>query len=54
MTLDKRSATTLSLVPNWESVTASLTMTARPVSSTRRTMLSEIAPLVSVIESRVT
>jgi hypothetical protein len=54
MTDDRRSARTLSLDPNCASVTASLTMTGRPVSRTRRTMLSEMAPVVSVMASRFT
>ncbi len=44
MTLESRKASTLSLVLNWESLSASLTMTGRPVSSTLRTMLSLMAP----------
>ena len=54
MTLESCSASTLSLEPNCASLSASLTMTGRPVSSTRRTMLSEMAPVVSVIASRFT
>ena len=45
MTLERRSARTLSLVLNCASVSASLTMTGRPVSSTLRTMLSLMAPV---------
>ena len=54
MTLDRRSARTLSLVLNCESLSASLTMTGRPVSMTLRTMLSLICPLVSAMASRRT
>ena len=52
ITLESRSARTLSLESNSASVSASLTMTGRPVSSTFRTMLSLIAPFVSAMASR--
>ena len=51
MTLERRNASTLSLVLNSESLSASLTMIGRPVSTTLRTMLSLIAPLASAIAS---
>ncbi len=54
MTLDRRSARTLSLVLNCESLSASLTMTGRPVSMTLRTMLSLMAPSLSERASRFT
>ncbi len=54
MTLESCSASTLSLLLNCASLSASLTMTARPVSSTLRTMLSLIAPAASATASRLT
>ena len=55
MTLERRSARTLSLVLNCESLSASLTMTGRPVSRTLRTMLSLMAPAgASAMASRLT
>ena len=53
MTLESCSASTLSLEPNCASVERVAHDDGRPVSITRRTMLSQMAPLGSVIASRL-
>ncbi len=54
ITLDSCSAITLSLLLNWASESASLTITGLPDASTCLTMLSEMAPAASAMASRRT